>query len=223
MTTSGVTEWSLTGRDIVKTAMGELATIEPGTEPDSDELQDCLLRLNAMLNSWQLRGVNLSHQATGTITTTAGEASGVLDAGIRSISSARLVVSATQERPLFAMDRTRYLSLPNKAQAGAPTMYYFSRQRASAELFLWPVSATSVDIKIDYDRMVETVTDGTETLDIRDELQETVYSNLALRIAGIFGAQIPPELAKRATDLERQMFDAERPDSYFFEADCHYA
>jgi hypothetical protein len=220
MTTSGVTSWSLTAREIVRAAMGELAAIEPGTEPDDDELQDCLLRLNAMLKSWQLRGVGLTHQTSGTVTTVAGSASGTLDAGIRSISSARLVVSSTQDRPLFAIDRTRYLSLPNKAQAGSPTMYYLSRQGPAPEIFLWPVSATATTVRIDYDRVVETVTDGAETLDIRSELQEAVYSNLALRIAGIFGAQIPPELAKRATDLERQMYDAERPDSYFFEADC---
>lgn len=221
MTSSGVTAWELTAREIVRAAMGELATIEPGTEPDDDELQDCLIRLNAMLHSWQLRGVALSHQTTGTVTTVGGEASGTLDGDIRSISSARLVVSATQDRPLYPVDRSQYLTLPNKTQAGQPTMYYFERGRGGVQLYLWPVSATPATISIDYDRMTETVTDGAQTIDIREELQETVYSNLALRIAGMF-SNIPPgpELVRRATILEQRMFDAERPDAYYFEADC---
>jgi hypothetical protein len=148
--------------------------------------------------------------------TTSG-ASGTLDAGIRSISSARLVNSSTSHRTLWPMDRSQYLSLPNKAAVGAPTMFYLSRERDAAVLYLWPVSATDVTIAIDYDRVPETVTDGSETLDIREELQEAVYANLAVRIAGIFGQQAPPELAQRAASLEMQMLDAERPDSYFFE------
>lgn len=217
MSTSGVTAWSLTARDIVKAAMGELAVIAPGTDPDADEEQDCILRLNALLKSWSLRGVTLSRETTGTVTTTGGTAAVTLDAGVRAISSARLIVSATNERQLWPMGRTDYLSLPNKASVGSPTMYYLSRERDAAILYLWPVSATAATIAIDYDRIPETVTDPSETVDIREELQETVYTNLAVRIAGIFGQQPPPELVQRAASLEMAMYDAERPDFYTFE------
>lgn len=217
MSTSGVTAWPLTARDLVKAAMGELGTIQPGTDPDADEEADCILRLNGMLKSWGLRGVALSREASGTVTVPGGSASGSLPAGIRTISSARLIVSATNERQLWPMSRADYLSLPNKATAGTPTMYYLSRGRDAVELFLWPVSASDITIAIDYDRVPETVTDASETVDIREELQECVYANLAVRIAGIFGQQAPPELMQRAASLEMQMLDAERPDSYTFE------
>ena len=60
-------------------------------------------------------------------------------------------------------------------------------------------------------------------MDVRQELQETVWTNLALRVAGMFGVQVPAELAARAQMLEAQMLDAERPDSYRFETDYDYA
>lgn len=223
MSTSGVTDWSLTALDVVKAAMQELASIEPGQDPDPEEFEDCILRLNGLLKSWQLRGASLSHQATGTVTTAANEPSGTLDSDIRSISSARLVVSATQERPLYPLNRTEYQSLPNKAQSGTPSQFYLSRQRDDVVMYIWPVPTADATILIDYDRIIETVTANTETLDIRSELLETVYANLAVRISGLFGEAPSPELVARAARLEQQMFDAERPDSYRFETDYDYS
>ena len=227
MPTSGETAWSLTALDIVKAAMGEIAVIDPGTDPDPDECEDCVVRLNGMLKSWQLKGVTLMREATATLTTTPATALVPLGdvTDIRSISTARLVPASGSERPLYPMTRSEYLSMPNKATAGSPTMYYFSRQRDEVELYHSPVSATAVHIAIDYDRIVETITANTETLDIREELLETVYANLAVRIFGLFesGKNPPAELIARATTLEQQMFDAERPDSYRFESDSEYA
>lgn len=220
MTTSGVTAWSLTAADIVKAAMGEIATIDPGSDPTTQEQSDCLLRLNGMLKSWSLKGVSLYRETSATITTTAAVASVTLNAGIRAISSARLVVSATNERTLWPWARSEYLATPNKAAVGQPTVYYLDRQRDAAVIYFWPVSATVATIKLDYDRIPETVTLASQTVDIREELHETVYANLAVRIAGIFGETPPPELVARAQSLETQMFDAERPDAYRFEYDC---
>lgn len=221
MTTSGVTAWELTANDIVKLAMGSI--LDPDTDPDASELSECLKRLNGMLKSWALKGVSLFRESSLTVPTVAATASITLSAGVRSISSARLVVSATNERRLWPMNRTDYLNLPNKASAGQPTSYYLDRQRDAAVLYLWPVSATIASIKLDYDRLPETVTSGTETLDIRSELQETVWLNLAVRIGGpVFGTTPPPEVIAQAAVLEQQMFDAERPDSYRFESEYEY-
>lgn len=217
MPTSGTTTWSMTAADFVRAAMGELAAIEPGTQPDADEQTDCILRLNGMLKSWAVRGVSLFRETSSTITTAPATASVTLNVAIRTINTARLVVSATNERMLWPMNRADYLSLPNKAAAGSPTTYYLDRQRDAAVIYFWPVSAAAVSIKLDYDRLPDTVTAGTETLDIRQEYHEAVYTNLAVRIAGIFGEQAGPELVARAASLEQQMFDAERPDFYEFE------
>ena len=223
MTTSGIFNWPLSARDLVRAAMGEIAILEPGTEPDADEERDCILRLNGMLKSWSLKGATLYSEETGTITVPAASASGVLPREVRNVASVRLVNSATSERQLFPMGRSDYLSLPNKASIGKPTMYYISRDKGGVEITLWPVSPTGITLKVDYDRSPETVTDATQTVDIREELSETVYANLAVRIAAVFGESPSPELVARAKMLEMEMFDAERPDSYLFVADDAYA
>lgn len=222
MTTSGVTAWSMTANDIVKRAMGPI--LDPGSDPEADELRDCLIHMTGLLKSWSGRGVSLYRESSSTIVTTPGTASVTLAAGIRAISSARLVVSATNERMLWPMNRRDYFSLPNKATAGSPTTYYLDRQRDAAVLYLWPVSASAASIKLDYDRLPDTVTSGSETVDIREEYLETLWTNLHVIIAPeVFHVDPSPLTLARAQTLEAQMFDAERPDSYRFETDFNYA
>jgi hypothetical protein len=220
MTTSGVTAWSLTARDIVKAALLELCVISSGEDPEASEMADCLVRLNGMLKSWQ-NTTNLFRETTANITTTAATASVTLAAGIRDVSSVRFVQSATVDRLLYPMTRTDYLSMPNKATAGSPTMYYLSRQRDAAVLYLWPVSATAATLRIDYARIAETVTDASETVDVPEEWQETVILGLAERCIGMFGAgrldpQTAADVKQRASTLYNQMLDSDRPDSYRF-------
>jgi hypothetical protein len=226
MTTSGVTAWSLTAQDVVKAALG-YGILSPGEDPGADELSDCFIRLNGLLKSWSVRGVSLYREQSMDVTTTPGVATVTLNAAVRDISTARLIYSSTRERQLWPMERADYLSMPNKASVGAPTMYYLSRQRDAAVLTLWPVSSAAVTIRLDYDRIPDTVTAGEQTIDIREELLETVYTNLAVLCAPMFGSDAvaavtaggPISVAARAIALETAMFDSERPDFYRFEAD----
>ena len=64
-------------------------------------------------------------------------------------------------------------------------------------------------LKLDYDRIIDTATAGTETIDIRSELHETLWVNLAVRMGPAFGQAVPESVAIRAMQLEQQMFDAE--------------
>lgn len=223
MTTSGVTTWSLTARDIVKEAMLELNILSPGEEPEAEELQRCLVRLNGLLKSSSTVGGFGFLEATGTVTIPAGAASGVLPAGVRSINTARVVVSSTYHRQMQPFNRTQYLSLPNKIASGSPTIYYISDTGDTTTMYVWPVPTAITTIAVDYTRTIETVTDGTETLDLPQEWQEAAYLALAVRIAPMFGtARIDPQtlalVEQRAERLAGALLDAERPDSYFFEA-----
>lgn len=222
MTTSGITAWSLTARDIVTQAMIELGILASGGEPESAELSDCLLRLNGMLKSWQGK-VNLFREGTGTISVPGGSGAGALPEGIRDISSVRHVVSANNYRQLVQWQRSQYLSLPNRATSGSPTVYYLSQQIGGDTLHIWPVPVNDITLHIDYTREADTITNPAQTLDIPSEWHETVILGLAARIAGMFGAtRADPatvgDVKQRAEQLYQQMLDQDRPDSYVFES-----
>lgn len=217
MATSGVTTFSLTARDIVTDALDENAILPLGETPTAPELDKCIRRLNGMLKSWQMKGV-LWKQETITQVITAATATATLPTYVRGVNAARYVDSAINERQMVRFERDEYNRLPNKAAVGVSTAYYVNRAEDALVISVWPVPAANASLKLDIDRKMDTVTDADQTLDVPEELMETVYTNLAVRCAGLFKAPLEPELVARAQLLEREMHDNYRPASYFIEA-----
>lgn len=223
MTTSGTTAWPMTARDAIRHALAEAMIMSSGEQPDANELVDCMTRLNGMLKSWGAKASNLWREASGTVTIPAGTATFDLNgeiAGLRDVVSARVIVSATYKRPIFAWVRDDYYGLPNRTTSGIPTAFYLSRGLGANTLHVWPVPTEDTDIELDYLRSPETVTDAGQTLDFPEEYQEALYANLAVRCAGLFGETPAPELVTRAEVLERDLLDGDRPDSYYMVSGC---
>ncbi len=221
MTTSGVTDWSMTAGEIVTQAMIELGLINSGEEPDANEMSDAIVRLNAMMKTWAGE-LNLWREATGTITITGGTGAATLDADIRNVSSVRHVVSATNYRTLTQWNRDQFYMMPNRATVGNPTLFYITRALGGDAIHIWPVPAADVTLHLDYSRAAETVTDPSETVDLPQEWQEAAILSLASRISGMFGSTtIDPatvgRIDQRASELYNRMVDRDRPDSYTFE------
>lgn len=217
MATSGTTVFSNTARDVAHAALQECGIIPLGETMEAAEMSAVLLRLNGMLKSWQARGVTWK-QETISQAITANTASATLPVNVRGVNGARFVISSTNERPLQRWERDQYYSLPNKAASGTPTIFHLDRNTGQAVLYVWPVPTANGTVKLDIDRAMDTVTDGSETIDIPEEWAETVYTNLAVRCARIFGAKLPQELVAQAAMLERELFDEARPASYWMGA-----
>lgn len=216
MTTSGVTAWSLTARDIITEALHENAVLGLGEDVPAPEADRCLTRLNGLLKSW-LVGRNL--ERTGAITVLANAASGAIDAAINEVRSVRVLENQNFERQLTRWERDEYFRIPNKSASGAPTAFYADAQRDSIVLYLWPVPTADTTLKVEYQRLPETVTNLNETVDFPQEYQEALYANLAVRCCTVFGVEPKVELLQRARDLRIEMEDRERPASYTMEPD----
>lgn len=221
MTTSGVTAWEMTARDIVTAALRDARILASGRDPKAAELEDCILRLNGMLKSMSSKA-NLFRETEANVTVTGGTGMATLPAGVRDVSGVRHVLSATNERSLTPWPRADYAQMPNKTTVGNPSVYYLSRQRDAAVLRIWPVPAAAVTLKLDYSRVAETITDASQTVDIPQEWQETIYKNLAVECAELFGATLTPRYIAKAEALYQQMLDSDRPDFYTFESYSAY-
>lgn len=215
MATSGVTAWSLTARDIITTALvNELAVIPIGEDPEAQEAALVLSNLNYLMKS----ATNGSHlESLGTVTIPANSASGSVAGDVQEVISARLVTGAT-ERDLSRFERDEYLSIPNKAASGTPTIFYVSRQRDDAVMYVWPVPVQETTVNISYIRIPETITDLSQNVDFPSEYIPALTAMLAVRSAGAFGETPSPELVARANMLWREMEDNQRPVSYFMGA-----
>lgn len=218
MTTSGDTAFSLTARDHIYTALQESAIIPLGDDPEAEELTACLRRFNGMLKTWQARGV-LWKQETIDQVITADTATATLPAYVRGVNAVRYVESATNERQMRRFERDEYKKLPNKAASGVSTLYYVDRAVDALVISVWPVPTANATLRLDIDRKMDTITNASETVDIPEEWAETVYLNLAVRCADIFGAELKPRLVAMAQSTERELFDNYRPASYFLGPD----
>lgn len=221
MSVSGVTDWPLTAGEIVTQAMYELGELSQGEDPSGEEMEDGLLRLNAMLRSWSGEG-NLFREASGTLTLPAGTASGTLPADVRDVSSVRYVGSFN--RPLAQWNRSQFYSVPNRTQTGTPIAYYVSESISGRTLTVWPVPSAGATLELDYSRVAQTVTDPSETVDVPEEWQEALILGLASRLASMFGTTetAPQKVARldsRAQALYQRLLDRDRPDTYTFEPD----
>jgi hypothetical protein len=211
MPTSGVTDWTLTARDVVNAAVRDELGIYPmGEEIPAEDMALGIFQLNALLQSLR-DGAHLLTE--GTVTVPANDPSGTLASNVREVISARFV--STYERLLTRFERDEYMSIPNKAASGEPTCFYVSSQLAVVTLYLWPVPTTNSTVKIDYQRRVEMVTGASETIDFPEEYQGMLVANLARRMAGRYGrAADLPELFMRAETLLQEFNDDQRPASY---------
>jgi hypothetical protein len=223
MTTSGITSWPLTAEELVTQACYELGTHAAGETPSGEEMNDALVRLNAMLKMWQGEG-NLFREATTSSITFASQDGGglALDPSIREVNNVWAVGS--YNRLLAEWNRSEYLSLPNPLTSGIPTAWYTSTGTSGLTLYLYPVPSVSTPLILDYGRKAYTVTDPSETLDFPEEWQEALILNLASRCGNMFGATRtdPNTLARidqRAGILYQRLLDRDRPDSYYFEPD----
>lgn len=210
MSTSGVTDFTMTAREVIQKAMEKAAIVSPGETFEASEGETALTDLNLMLKSWQTDG-NLWRQDDDELTVTAAKTT--LTPRVIDLTEVRLVANG-RERPLARWEWGDYVGLPNKAQAGTPSCYALRRNRATIDLYLWP-APTSAVIRFTASRVIEDVTDLENEIDVPQEWLECVILNLADRMAPSYGTSLSDREQARALDLLAQMRDADRPASYY--------
>lgn len=218
MTTSGEIGFSLTAQQIVEQATLVNGYRDPDEALEAAAAETCRLHLNLMLKSWQADGCNLWREQEDTVTFGAGVARVDLDPRVIDVMEARISLAPTNERAMNRWEWGDYSQLPNKAAAGDPTIYCLRRQRDVAELIVWPVPTISRDILYTAARVIEDVSELTQTLDVPQEWLECVIYGLAARLCEPLGVttanpNIVARIQQRADALYERMRDMDRPSS----------
>lgn len=212
MSTSGETAFTLTARDFITRAMQEIRVTALGEEPEAHEIEAGRIALSGMLKSLQTQGVSWG-LASVTLPFEAGKASLRLPVGVRAVEAARVALP-NYSRELHQLTRAEYQRYPAKQAPGSPSTFYVDPQRDAQVMYVWPVPTTDTEITVDYARSLDTITDVSELIDVPEEWAEAIWTNLALRLSTGFGAEVLPELARRADMLMTNLLDSSRPESY---------
>lgn len=100
--------------------------------------------------------------------------------------------STDYEIPIVFESRQDYFNLPNKNQTGTPIQAYYDRQDIAGEtsgvMYLWnsPISSVPI-INFTYERKLQILVDGDDTIDIPDYALDAFVYNLAVKLIPIFG------------------------------------
>lgn len=222
MATSGVTTFNLTGLEVAQQATLVNGYRDPDEALSAADAETCRIHLNLMLKSWQADGCNLWREYEDTESFVSGDYVETLDPRVIDVMEARVVLSATNERPLKRWEWGQYVGLPNKTQSGDPTIFVIRKERAATKMIIWPVPTVTRTVNYTAARLVEDVSVLTNDIDVPQEWLETVVYGLSARLCEPLGVVVasPNTVARvqqRADDLYARMRDMDRPSSITFE------
>lgn len=224
MATSGVITGTLTVREIVNHAYALIGVKDANTELSAEDAQLGMTTLTWMLKSWQADGNNLWRREAVTIPWPAATPAGDLDPDIMDILSLRWGQDGI-ETPMRRYMLEEWDRLPTREQPGAQPMgYCFVKKTDGVMLLLTPVPIDGLNLYGDIARIIDTVTDLDQTIDIPQEWTEAVFYNLAARLAdpaGKVGERINRVLS-RAEFLYTKLRGHDREPSLYFRPRARY-
>tara|TARA_Y100000114_G_scaffold46886_1_gene42710 strand:- start:1121 stop:1789 length:669 start_codon:yes stop_codon:yes gene_type:complete len=144
MTTSGSRDFDLDVAELIEEAY-ERCGLEVRTGYDA---RTARRSLNLMFADWANRGVNLWTVKQATLSLTSGTATYTFDATHTDLLEVVVRRSSTDFQ-LDRMSRSDYLHIPNKAQTGRPSQFFYNRQ-ISPQIILWPTPDSSSDSLVYY-------------------------------------------------------------------------
>lgn len=193
MTTSGVFSPTSTRDIIVYGALRLVGAYASEDTPRAQQVTDATIALNMMLKSWQISGFIWLREFREIALLQGVDYYPLPDASTINYRPTR-VFSATvkdtngNEVVLRSMSRIDYMELPNKLQAGRPTSFYYDPKHTTGRLYVWPVASDgTLLLKIDVDRPLQIMVNGTDTFDCPDEWIECIKYGLATRLAPEYG------------------------------------
>jgi hypothetical protein len=223
LATSGSTDYALTSRQLVQTALELCGAVGLGETASSEESSLGLTHLNLMLKTW----------GTDPKLFIRAETSQALSASTASytLTNARRVVevrarTSSNDTPLEPLSWQDYFEIPRKTQTGTPTSFFFDPQRATRTLYVWPVPdatiAAATTLRYTYHRVIEDSDSLNNDPDIPQEWLEAAAYSLAARLCVPLGVvtsspALAAEIKERAALLYAQLTaDSDDSASVFF-------
>lgn len=137
---------------LIKQALRDCGRLQYGSTPPSEAVDDALMRLNDIINTWQTQGLKLWLNELTTLTLVEDQATYTIgpDATPATLKPARVLagwyVSAEDARRPLGEPRswTDYYNLGNIVTSGAVTSYFVDKQLSNIVIKLWnPPDATA--------------------------------------------------------------------------------
>lgn len=209
MAVSNSIDFKQTAQSIIEDARAELGILADEEPLEAVDLQRGLRLLNGMLKSWQAEGLMVWALTEGSFTLIQGQEGYLFGVGGTfttvpfEITDAR-IDRANNNIPMFRLSREQYYDLPNPANQGYPTQYYYDRQRSGGTMFVWPAPDAALGtVSFTYQRIVMDLDAGANDFDLPQEWTEAIRFGLAKRLVGPYGKAGSADAARVEKEAER--------------------
>lgn len=223
MATSGSTDWTLTSRGVIRTALRLIGAIGVGEDPAAEDADEAITHLNMLLKTWGTDPKTFILAETG-LTLVAATSSYSLPAA-RRVVEVRKRDTNSRDTPLGPLSRADYFNLPNKTQQGSLTSWWFDPQRATRTLYVWQVpdtaAATNFTLRYTYQRVIEDIDALDNDADVPQEWLEALAYALAGRLTLPFqtittNPSLTAKIEERAAVLYDQLATEDQNDASLF-------
>jgi hypothetical protein len=185
-----------TVRVLIGDAMKEIGALAAGETPSADEANDCLRKLNQLLDSWSTEKLSVfidvteenaltSDQSLYEMGPDADDFDTVRPISIRSASLKE--PSADIEYPVEIIGIEEWRAIADKTQTGRPTKLYVNAENPIAELNFYPVPDQAYELTTDSQKRIGRFTSLSTEVEFPEGYDRAIVKNLALDICNLFG------------------------------------
>lgn len=183
------TSFTLTGDQLVAAALRKLAVLGDGQSPSATQLTNGTQALNAMLKTFQTKGMPLWAISESDITLTATRTYSISTPPLKVIQA--LVVDDTSAIELGQKTHTDYNLLGSPDAEGTPVHYWYE---TTGILHIWPTpdadAIADKVVRIVFQRQLDSMVSGSDTLDFPNYWHEAAIYGLAHRLSPEYGVPI---------------------------------
>lgn len=195
-----------TMKKIVRKALQKSGVLTKGEEPDTDEYQDALDAINAMLSSWSNDSMLIPARAWETFTLTGGLSLYTMGVGGSfntarpiSIISCQCNLGGTDNDVAVVDDSIFNSQIAVKTAPGFPSMVNFDNAYPTMNVRFWPVPAANYPVKILSEKLL-TQFGINDAVDLPPGWERGLIYNGAIEVSGDYAQEVPASVAMIAKE-----------------------
>jgi len=202
-----------TSQDIIEAALRKIAVLGYGSSLSSEEAQDGLSALNAMIASWSVDNAIIYTESKLNDSWTAGTGSKTIGSGgdidtVRptDITAGTFTVGNTSHGLLIRDEKER-ASIVDLTTQGTPSELYYNAGYPLATIYLHSIPSTAGTLNLYYRAPLTAFTDLTTTFAFPPEYEEALIYNLSVRLAPEYEKQPAPavtDIANKSLSLVKR-------------------